>query len=161
MFALPLIAHILMLIASIENRPHRMILSKTAVYALKATLYLAEQAYGEPVRVDDISAALDVPRNYLSKILHVLARGDVLDSTRGPKGGFHLARRPEEMTLEDVIEHFDHLVSGSACLLGRSECSDTNPCAAHDRWKSTSVAVRTFFRETTVANLAHTGVLPA
>lgn len=138
-----------------------MVLSQTAVHALKATLYLAEQAYGEPVRVDDISAAVDVPRNYLCKILHVLARGDVLDSTRGPKGGFHLARRSEEMTLEDVAEHFDDLVGGSACLLGRSECSDTNPCAAHDRWKSTSVEVRTFYRETTVANLAHTGVLPA
>lgn len=137
-----------------------MILSQTAVYALKATLYLAEQEYGEPVRVDDIAAALDVPRNYLSKILHVLARGDVLDSTRGPKGGFHLAKRPEEMTLEHVIEHFDDLVGGSPCLLGRSECSDANPCAAHTRWKSASVAVQTFFRETTVANLSNSEVLP-
>jgi Rrf2 family transcriptional regulator, iron-sulfur cluster assembly transcription factor len=137
-----------------------MVLSQTAVYALKAALYLAEQPQGDPVRVDDIASALDVPRNYLSKILHVLARGDVLESTRGPKGGFRLARSPEDMTLEHVIEHFDDLVGGSPCLLGRAECSDDNPCAAHTRWKSASVAVRTFFRDTTVAELSQTGATP-
>ena len=51
-----------------------MILSQTAVYALKAVLFLAEAKGQELARVDDIAQALDVPRNYLSKILHVLAR---------------------------------------------------------------------------------------
>jgi Rrf2 family protein len=131
-----------------------MILSQTAVYALKAVLLLADSEEDQPVRVDDIANALGVPRNYLSKIMHVLAREGVLTSTRGPHGGFRLTRQPSEVRLEEVIRHFDEIASGSACLLGRERCSDENPCAAHHRWKSVSAAVWAFLRETTLEELA-------
>lgn len=136
-----------------------MILSQTAVYALKAVLHLAERGGDGPVRVDDIAAELDVPRNYLSKILHALARAKLLDSTRGPRGGFELVAIPEETPLEQVVELFDGFVGGPTCLLGRAECSDRDPCAAHDRWKETAAAVRKFFRETTLADLSHSEVM--
>jgi Rrf2 family protein len=54
-------------------------LSRTAEYALRAVLFLADR--GEPTNVDLIAQRLDVPRNYLSKILHRLARDGVLSST--------------------------------------------------------------------------------
>lgn len=131
-----------------------MILSQTAVYALKAALYLAESEADSLARVDDIAAALDVPRNYLSKILHALARAGILSSTRGPHGGFTLRVPASKLTLERVVDPFDEVVGGSGCLLGRARCSDSNPCAAHARWKDVSLAVRDFFRETTVHDLA-------
>ena len=134
-----------------------MILSQTAVYALKAVLYLSETEGDQPMRVDDIAAALDVPRNYLSKILHVLAREGVLTSTRGPHGGFRLGRTPAELTLESVIRHFDEITTASGCLLGRARCSDEHPCAAHAHWKSVSLSVRTFLRETTIEDFAASG----
>ena len=58
-----------------------MILSQTAEHALRAVLYLAQRE-DELVRVGDIAEALSIPRNYLSKILHLLAREGVLASTR-------------------------------------------------------------------------------
>ncbi|MCG6955252.1 MAG: Rrf2 family transcriptional regulator [Gemmatimonadetes bacterium] len=134
-----------------------MILSRTAIYALKAVLYLAEHVGDELARVDDIAEALDVPRNYLSKILHVLARSGVLSSTRGPRGGFRLGVDAAKLTLDRVVDPFDEVASGSGCLLGRERCSDDNPCAAHARWQSVSTAVRAFFRETTVLGLSQEG----
>lgn len=131
-----------------------MILSQTAVYALKATLCLAEQQPPGRLRVDDIAGRLQVPRNYLSKILHALARGGVLTSSRGPGGGFELARPASELRLSVILQHFDALPEESGCLLGRPQCSDANPCAAHDRWKSVSVAVKSFLSETSIADLA-------
>lgn len=133
-----------------------MILSQTAVYALKAVLFLAESKEC-PLRVDDISEALDVPRNYLSKILHVLAREGLLDSTRGPKGGFCLARLPSDVTLADVINEFDDTAGASGCLLGRERCSDQHPCAAHARWKDVSASVKAFLNGTTIEDLAESG----
>jgi len=133
------------------------ILSQTAVYALKATMYLAEKGGEGPLRVDDISKGLDVPRNYLSKILHVLARAGLLDSTRGPGGGFRLARRPADLSLSEVIGHFDDISEASGCLLGRERCSDDTPCAAHARWKDVSASVRAFLSQTTIENLSHSG----
>ncbi len=131
-----------------------MILSKTAAYALRASLYLAERGRGAPVRADDIAAALDIPRNYLSKILHILARRGLLDSARGPQGGFRMAKAPADTTLLDVVEPFDDGAGGRRCLLGRARCLDDDPCPAHERWEKVAGSVETFFRETTVADLA-------
>jgi len=133
------------------------ILSRTAVYALKATLCLADPAVDGPLRVDDIAERLDVPRNYLSKILHVLARNRVLESTRGPGGGFTLRVAPDRVPLSDIVRHFDTLTDDSACLLGKERCSDSDPCPAHAEWKSVARSVQDFFSNTTLADLAKAG----
>lgn len=130
-----------------------LILSQTAVYALRATLCLASHGPSERVRVEDIAEQLEVPRNYLSKILHVLGRTGVLTSSRGPGGGFQLARPASELLLADIVEQFDQLGSEPSCLLGRPECSDYNPCSAHEQWRDVSRAVDEFFRRTSLADL--------
>jgi Rrf2 family protein len=130
------------------------ILSRTGEYALRAVLHLAQQADDAPTRVDDIAEALSVPRNYLSKILHELGRSGVLTSSRGPGGGFRLARPAHELTMEDVVGRFDLRNGRSRCLLGRvGGCSEDDPCAAHERWSEISDRLVSFFRETTVAEL--------
>lgn len=127
-------------------------LSQTAEYALRAVFYLAERPEQGPVRVNDVAEALAVPQNYLSKILHVLAREGVLSSLRGPHGGFQLAVAASDLRLIDVVSHFDELTLGRRCVLGRPKCSDANPCGAHARWKPVASQISSFFRETTVAD---------
>lgn len=134
-----------------------MIISQTAVYALRAAIHLAESEGDGLVRVDDIAEALDVPRNYLSKILHTLARGGLLRSTRGPGGGFRLAVPAEKLRLLDIVSNFDDMRERRTCLLGRGRCSDTNPCAVHTRWQDASREVRSFFQDTTLADLVEEG----
>lgn len=129
-------------------------LSQTAAYALRAVVHLAGAEGDDPVRVEDISDALDVPRNYLSKILHVLAREGVLVSTRGPGGGFMLLEPAADIRLADVVGEFDPLEEMSGCLLGRALCDDADPCPAHIWWKDLAVALSHFFENTTVADLA-------
>jgi len=126
-------------------------LSRTAEYALRAVLFLADR--GEPTSVDLIAERLDVPRNYLSKILHRLAREGVLSSTRGQGGGFRLAVAPDRLPLLRVLAPFDTMTGERRCLLGRPRCSDANPCPAHRQWKSVSEQVAEFFRERTVGDL--------
>ena len=130
-----------------------MILSKSSVYALRALLCLAEEGGNDTVRVDDIADRLDVPRNYLSKILHVLAREGVLASTRGPRGGFRLAIPARDLRLSDIVRHFDDVPDGAQCLLGRERCLESDPCAAHARWKDVGAALRAFLAETSLADL--------
>lgn len=130
-------------------------LSQTAEYALRAAVHLAERHGTGPIRVDDIASELDVPRNYLSKILHILAKAELLRSTRGPNGGFELAEPPAKTPLIEVVRHFDPALAseGSACLLGREACRDDDPCAAHDRWGAVRTQVQSFFQNTTLGNL--------
>ena len=131
-------------------------LSQTAEYALRAVVYLASQGEQGPLRVDAIAAGLGIPANYLAKTLQALVRARVLLSTRGPHGGFRLARRPAAITLYDIVAPYGELDARNRCLLGRPECSDRNPCAAHHAWKQTADELTRFFRTTTVADVAAT-----
>ncbi|HEY5644865.1 MAG TPA: Rrf2 family transcriptional regulator [Pseudomonadales bacterium] len=128
-------------------------ISKTAEYALKAVLRLAQSPATTRLTAAELAESLQVPQNYLSKILHTLSRSGVLDSVRGPHGGFRLAVPTAELSLATVIEPFDELTRQRACLLGRPQCLETSPCAAHHRWRDLQSRYSQFFRETTVAQL--------
>lgn len=128
-------------------------LNSSAEYALKATHLLAHAPPEERRTAEDLAAELDLPPNFLSKLLGRLRREGVLESRPGPSGGFRLARAPSEVTLAEVAAPFDDLVRDRQCLLGRPECRDDSPCAAHERWKGLADRVERFFRETTLADL--------
>ncbi len=129
-------------------------LSQTAQYALRAALHLASVKPGEVTDVAELARSLNLPRNYLSKILYQLTQAGVLLSTRGKGGGFRLARPAERIAVLDVVGLFDDIQPRRQCLLGRVACSDAKPCAAHHRWSEVSERVVAFFRETTLAELA-------
>ena len=126
-------------------------LSQTAQYALRTVLRLAA---GDEARctVEQLAEELDMPRNYLSKTLHLLARAGVVESTRGKHGGFRLRRAPHRITLREVVAPFEE-VGLRVCLLGKATCSDRHACPAHARWKAVSESVAAFFSRTTVAEL--------
>ena len=132
--------------------PQLMWISGTSQYAIRAVVYIATNGVDAPVRVGPIAAALDVPQNYLSKTLYALARAGVLRSVRGPRGGFQLAGPAARLTLARVAEPFDD-VGERHCLLGRAQCGDRAPCAAHGRWGEVADSLRGFFRNTTIADL--------
>lgn len=127
-------------------------LSNTAEYALRAVLHIAGHEAGT-VPVAEIAASLDLPRNYLAKILHELVGAGVLESSRGKHGGFRLARPAETISLLDVVTRFDRISDRRECLLGRSTCSDRTACVVHHRWKDVSQQLADFFGTTTLADL--------
>lgn len=131
-------------------------LSQTSEHALRAVLYLAASGReNELIKIDEIVAELRIPRNALSKTLNVLARTGVLESERGPHGGFRLAVPADQLPLSRVIAPFDTIGQGRECLLGRVVCSDRAPCLAHATWKSVSEQMQDFFQKSTVADLVH------
>ncbi len=129
------------------------LLSNTAEYALQVVLFLADRGHERLVRVNEIATALDLPQNYLSKILNELVRGGVLTSSRGKHGGFGLAIAPEKLSIQDVVARFDGARGDQRCLLGRGLCSDEDACRIHHRWKAISDQVTAFFADTTIAEL--------
>lgn len=127
-------------------------LNSTAQNALRAVLFIAEHGDVEPVRVDDIAESLAIPRNYLSKTMHALARAGVLRSLRGRNGGFQLVDPPSALVLWRIVAPFQP-ADERRCLMGRETCGDAHPCLVHDRWARVASNVETFFSQTTVADL--------
>lgn len=128
-------------------------LNQTAEYALRTAVYLTEHRDQTPLKASELAAALEIPQNYLSKILHQLARDGLLISLRGKAGGFRLARAPEHITLADIVRGFDSVGEGRRCLLGKPECMDLTPCAAHEHWRDLAAGHARFFHQTTLAML--------
>jgi len=134
-----------------------MIFSATAEYALRAVILIAERGGAQAISGSEVARELDAPHNYMSKIMHRLARAELLVSTRGKGGGFRLARPAEDIMLVEVVCIFDAVNEGQRCVLGRPECSDSNPCALHTRWKPMAEAFTKLIRETSVADVQLTG----
>lgn len=113
-----------------------MIYSTSTQYALRALIHLALANGSGPVLVREIAAAENVPKQFLSKILHTLSTRGLVESTKGPGGGFALARSRKSIRVSEVIEALDGPTQfDRSCILGLEECSDTAPCALHDAWK--------------------------
>jgi Rrf2 family transcriptional regulator, iron-sulfur cluster assembly transcription factor len=125
---------------------------QTAEYAVRAIAFIAATVGDGPVRVKDVARATDIPVNYLSKTLNHLARVGLLQSTRGPLGGFALAVPPENISLGRIAEIFSG-PDGHQCLLGGGRCGERTQCAVHKRWYPVATQVREFLEKTTIAQI--------
>lgn len=109
-----------------------MLFSKSFGYALRGILYIALlQAEGRRVQVDEISEKLGVPRHFLGKILKRLVKEGLLQSVKGPYGGFALAPDTLQTPLLKIIELTDGLGTFNNCVLRLHACNSLNPCPLH------------------------------
>ncbi len=134
------------------------LLSQTTQYALYALTYLGQLPEGEFAFAKTIAEAEDVPPNYLAKVLQRLARTGLLESVRGPGGGFRLKVPLDTVTLDSVRSLFEGAWSERICVLGRKQCGDLNPCSAHPQFKPVADQMHNYLRETTVADLVEGAV---
>src|SRR5262249_62365885 len=111
-------------------------LSKTGLHAVRAMVALARLPAGTYAGAARIARDIGAPQNYLGKLLKALAEEGLVESQKGLGGGFRLVRDPKHISLLDVVEPIEHVTRWSGCILGRPECSEADPCAIHDRWKS-------------------------
>ncbi|MEA3244974.1 MAG: Rrf2 family transcriptional regulator [Gemmatimonadota bacterium] len=128
---------------------------RTADYALRALLYLARNGReGGYERARVIARAAGMPANYAGKVLNTLAREGLLESARGPTGGFRLGVAPEKLTAAAVVDLFEAPAPNPRCILGTTLCNPRRPCAAHIRWAAVLEAQRAPLTATTIADLA-------
>lgn len=127
---------------------------RSADYALRALLFIAREGDGgRYVRADEVAGATAMPANYTGKILNSLAREGLLTSSRGPAGGFRLARDAATITAAEIVDLFSAVPANRQCILGTSPCSPRTPCAAHERWTAVLNAQRAPLAATTIASL--------
>ena len=82
-------------------------LSRTVAYAVRATLQLAQANSGAPVPCSRLAAEGHMPERFLLQILRNLVTHGILHSTRGVDGGYSLERKPDDISLLDLIEAID------------------------------------------------------
>lgn len=110
------------------------IFSKKCEYGLQAALYLAAHMEKWPISSDEIARVLQIPKEFVSKILQSLTKFGIAGSKKGKAGGFYLAKPPSEIQLIDIVAAIDGMEVFESCVLGFPECSPDHPCPVHERW---------------------------
>ena len=130
-------------------------LTITSQYALRALSHLARQP-GEAVLGHDLAESVEIPANYLSKVLLTLRNAGIVDTTRGSGGGYRLRKPASEIHLIDVVELFEEISrTKPCCFLGRTRtCSETTPCTAHSTWRGMQDAYLGFLISTPLSAIA-------
>jgi Rrf2 family iron-sulfur cluster assembly transcriptional regulator len=130
-----------------------MIFSRACEYAIRAMTQVA----AEPEKLmsaEEIADAEELPLPVLSKVLQELVRKGLLESRRGPGGGFWLSRRAELITLRDIVAAIDGLDHFMDCVAGLKVCSEDAPCPLHNTWKGMRTQILSALESTTLAQMS-------
>lgn len=130
-------------------------LSNTSKYAIRAVIYLAlYSSTQKKAGIKEISSKLDIPKPFLGKILQMLAKHNILSSTKGPHGGFSLNKPAMDISIMDIIEIIDGSDSFDTCVIRTSRCSHDEPCSLHDKVSPLRSEMKSVYMTETVDDLA-------
>lgn len=129
--------------------------SKACEYAIRAVVYIADQTQQENrVNIKEIAKAINSPEAFTAKILQQLVRSDILNSLKGPTGGFSIKPdRLETLNMCDVVMAIDGDDVLTGCALGLCVCTDEHPCPAHDKFTDIRDDLREMLEETSILEL--------
>jgi len=133
-------------------------LSRSAEYAVRALSLLALREGDRALHSAEIADELDLPPQFLSKILRRLKATDLVTSQRGRAGGFRLNHSAEEISLLAVVQPFQDGLPGVECLLGQANCTDSDTCPLHDRLTGIRQSFHDLLAGTTLADIAQRAV---
>ena len=131
--------------------------SKACEYGIRAMIYVATQSInGERVKIGDIVEKVGSPEAFTAKILGDLAKNGLIESLKGPYGGFYI--RPDQMESTRIIQIVSVIDGDSifrGCGLGLSECNAQKPCPMHAKFVKIRSELKNALESTTLLELAN------
>ena len=111
-------------------------LSLTCKTAIKAVIYLASKfEKGEKAGIREIAEFINASEHTVGKMLQSLVKEGVINSLKGPTGGFYITLKQKHQPIINVIDAIDGKEVFDQCGLGLSQCSATHPCPIHNDFK--------------------------
>jgi Rrf2 family protein len=110
--------------------------SKRCEYGIRALIFIASKSkQGLKTGIVEIAQAIDAPEKFIAKILHGLTKHKLVQSQKGPAGGFYLDAKSFNNTLADIVKAIDGDTLFTGCALGLDYCSEKKPCPIHFEFK--------------------------
>jgi Rrf2 family protein len=119
-------------------------LSLTCKTAIKAVIFLSARfESGERSGIREIADVIEASEHTVGKLLQVLVKEQVINSLKGPHGGFYVTAKQRNQPVINIVHAIDGRELFKQCGLGLSKCSSSHPCPIHDQYK----VVRDLFEE--------------
>ncbi len=143
-----------------------MIFTTKAEYGVRLLVELGRQDISSPVSLKAIAEAESLPLGYLEHVVALLRKAELVESTRGARGGYRLSRPPEEITMDEVVLALEGTIAPMDCFVGECEhrvsCShlsdDGAGCATKMLWTKVQASIVHTLKSTTLAELVLFGV---
>lgn len=121
-------------------------------FAVTAMLDLALHAQEGPVTLANISARQKISLSYLEQLFGKLRRSSLVESVRGPGGGYNLGRPLDQLTVADIIAAVEEPIDSRQCE-GRDDCLGDRRCMTHDLWENLNTTVINYLAGVTLSQL--------
>ena len=122
-------------------------------YGLRILMDLALHESEKPRLIRDIAKSQQISEKYISRLVIALRKAGMIRSVRGVNGGFHIAMKPEDITLLDVIEVMEGPLSIVDCVSAPRKCAHSENCAPREIWCKLNDDIRTLMRGITLADV--------
>jgi len=128
--------------------------SKACEYGIRALTIIAKEGeQGQRIGIKDICRIAKTPESFTAKILQNLVRRGILNSQKGPSGGFFLTKDLRSLTLFEIVEAIDGTEIFNKCGLGLSRCDARNPCPLHDKFEGVRSDLKAMCETNTLESL--------
>lgn len=121
-------------------------------YAVTAMLDVALHSGCDPITLADISARQGISLSYLEQLFSKLRKSGLVNSVRGPGGGYLLSRAADQIFVGSIIVAVDESVDATKCS-DRSDCQGGHRCLTHSLWKELSLRISDFLNDISLADL--------
>ncbi|KXB32310.1 DNA-binding protein [Dechloromonas denitrificans] len=121
-------------------------------FAVTAMIDLALRGEDGPVALASISERQKISLSYLEQLFGKLRRYKLVDSVRGPGGGYCIARPLNQVTVADIIRAVDEQLDATQCG-GRENCHDEHRCMTHDLWSTLNAKMYDYLASVSLAEL--------
>lgn len=129
--------------------------SKTCEYGLRAVIFIAQESKIEnKLSITAISDAIDSPKPFTAKILQQLTKNKIVQSIKGPHGGFFIEEKKlKTITLSDIVQVLDGDAIYTGCGLGLHQCNEHKPCPLHFKFIEIRENLKIMLQSTTLLEL--------
>ncbi|MBR3147616.1 MAG: Rrf2 family transcriptional regulator [Eubacterium sp.] len=123
-------------------------------YALRVMIDLAENTDGHYIALKDVAERQGISKKYLEIIVKDLVTNDMITGIRGKSGGYKLCRKPEEYTVQEILDATEGPLAAVACLSkDAAECPRSADCKTLPMWKEYDELTRDFFHSKKLSDL--------
>lgn len=130
--------------------------SKSCEYGIKAIIYIATQSLeGSRVKIGEVAEHTGSPEAFTAKILGTLTKCDIVNSLKGPYGGFDIdIKRMKQIKVSEIVHAIDGDSIYKGCALGLDECNAAEPCPMHEKFVVIRNELKKMLETTTIYDLA-------
>jgi Rrf2 family iron-sulfur cluster assembly transcriptional regulator len=132
-------------------------MSTKAQYAVRALVSLNLTSDGAPVSIKAISEQEKISLNYLEQLFVKLRRGEIVQSVRGPGGGYVLARNAADIRIDQIIDTVEEAIMPLSCMNSDGSCGCGLECTTQAVWQGLGQQIRSFLASMTLEDLTNEG----